>query len=557
MFGCSAQLFLSLFKSDDESPPPLLRYRSSTPFILTTICIAVFTDIFLYGIVVPVIPFALTRRAGVANEDVQRWVSILLAVYGAALVAFSPFCGWLADRSKSRRLSLLFGLLTLGGATLMLCLGRTISVFVLGRLLQGISAAIVWTVGLALLVDTVGPEEVGQVMGFVSVSMSVGILVAPLLGGVVYSRAGYYGVYYMAFALIILDIILRLTMIEKKFAVKWEKKDARMEEDKTSSEGQQNTCSPEPNAGIHINKSSRQIEEKSNPENGLRTEQITSLGEAPTTFKIQRTPLFSNQDTKFEEPEPPCKPNSLQNSSPRPAPPASPSPVERRMRSPMLILLSSRRLLSGLYCTLVQSILMTAWDAVLPLRVAFLFDWQSLGAGLIFLPLVLPSFLAPAVGAFTDKYGSRLATAMGFIIATPVVILLRLVDHSGTRQIVLLCGLLALLGVALTILMTPLLAEITYILSSKEQKHPGLFGETGAYAQAYGLFNCAFAGGMLLGPIWAGLLVGRVGWADMCLTLGALAAVSTIPAVLFTNGWIRDREQREGDENRGRVENLE
>lgn len=51
--------------------------------------------------------------------------------------------------------------------------------------------------------------------------MSVGILLAPLLGGVVYERAGYYPVFYMAFGLIALDILLRMVLIEKKIARQW------------------------------------------------------------------------------------------------------------------------------------------------------------------------------------------------------------------------------------------------------------------------------------------------------------------------------------------------
>ena len=97
--------FLSGEKLSPSSPPPyLLSLRSSKLFILTTICIAVFTDVFLYGIVVPVIPFALSSRAGVAQSSVQSWVSVLLAVYGAALLVSSPLAGWYADRSSSRRL---------------------------------------------------------------------------------------------------------------------------------------------------------------------------------------------------------------------------------------------------------------------------------------------------------------------------------------------------------------------------------------------------------------------------------------------------------------------
>lgn len=38
-------------------------------------------------------------------------------------------------------------------------------------------------------------------MGYVTMSMSVAVLVAPLLGGVVYARAGYFAVFYMAFGM--------------------------------------------------------------------------------------------------------------------------------------------------------------------------------------------------------------------------------------------------------------------------------------------------------------------------------------------------------------------
>jgi len=150
--------FLSGKRIDATTPPPyLLHLRSSRGFILTTICIAVAT-----GMIVPVIPFALTSRAGVTQSSLQKWTSILLGVYGAALFMCSPLAGFYADRSSSRRLPLLVGLLALAGATLMLCLARNISLLVIGRLLQGASASIVWTVGLALPVDTVGQNEIGE-----------------------------------------------------------------------------------------------------------------------------------------------------------------------------------------------------------------------------------------------------------------------------------------------------------------------------------------------------------------------------------------------------------
>jgi hypothetical protein len=64
--------FLNGERVDSTSAPPyLLKVRSSKWFILSTICVAVFTDIFLYGIIVPVLPFALSLRAGVPESSVQ------------------------------------------------------------------------------------------------------------------------------------------------------------------------------------------------------------------------------------------------------------------------------------------------------------------------------------------------------------------------------------------------------------------------------------------------------------------------------------------------------
>lgn len=74
-----------------------------------------------------------------------------------------------------------------------------------------------WSVGSALLVDTMD-KAIGVAMGYVGISMSVGLLIAPAIGGAVYNAAGYYAVYYIAFGVVAVDILLRLFMIEKKVA---------------------------------------------------------------------------------------------------------------------------------------------------------------------------------------------------------------------------------------------------------------------------------------------------------------------------------------------------
>jgi MFS family permease len=206
--------FLSGKKKDQDSKPPLfLAFRSSTLFIGAAVCIAIFSDILLYGIIVPVVPYSLTVQVGIPEHEVQQWTAILLACYSGALFLGSPIAGVYADHTSSRRLPLLIGLLALTGSTIMLCLGKSIGVLIVGRILQGLSAAIVWSVGLALLVDTTG-RNVGIAMGYVSIAMSVGLLIAPLIGGGVYAAAGYYAVFYIGFGFIALDFLLRFLLVE-------------------------------------------------------------------------------------------------------------------------------------------------------------------------------------------------------------------------------------------------------------------------------------------------------------------------------------------------------
>ena len=85
------------------SPPLGLRWRASTLFIIATVAVGIFTDLFLYGLIVPVLPFLLRERISLPQEEVQSSSSALLAAYAAASVCFSLPAGWIADRTSSRR----------------------------------------------------------------------------------------------------------------------------------------------------------------------------------------------------------------------------------------------------------------------------------------------------------------------------------------------------------------------------------------------------------------------------------------------------------------------
>ena len=68
--------------------------------------------------------------------------------------------------------------------------------------------------------DTVGNDEIGQWMGPVLSLANLGILIPPLLGGLVYGWLGYDAVFCSMLAIVCLDITLRLVMVEKQNASK-------------------------------------------------------------------------------------------------------------------------------------------------------------------------------------------------------------------------------------------------------------------------------------------------------------------------------------------------
>ena len=160
----------------------------------------------------------------------------------------------------------------------------------------------------------------------------------------------------------------------------------------------------------------------------------------------------------------------------------------------------------------------------------------------MFIPLVLPSFIGPVIGYWTDKHGPRWIAAGGLILSLPFWILLRLVDHDTVRQIVLLGALLAFIGAAVALTLISLMSEFSKVCDAKEKQDPNLFGGRSAYAQAYGIFNVAWAAGSLIGPLWAAAVEKKAGWKTMTWTLGLLNAVSAVPVVLYSGGMITRRK---------------
>lgn len=399
----------------------------------------------------------------------------------SGLLTTLAVAGYIADRVQSRRWPFLLGLVALGAATALLCVGTTLGLWIAGRIFQGMSAAVVWTVGLALLVDTIGKEDLGQAMGYAGMALTFGMLTGPLLGGVLYGKGGYYAVFGLSFGLIGVDIFFRLVMIERKYAVKW--------------------LEPEPSS------SSSPSEQ---PDKEALAESNANTGAAD-----------SNHGHEPENTSSPAK------------------------YGPLATLLSSERILATIWAYFVFSVILTSFDSVLPIFTQDTFHWNQTAQGLIFFPLELPHLIDPLVGFVIDRYPNarRYLGAAAFLAAVPVFVLLRLVTDNSIGDKVLLCALLALVGACLAVAIIPLMVEVTYAVMDKEEKTPQIFGPGGAMALAYGVLNAAYAAGSVVGPFFAGFVRDSAGWGTMTWALALLTGVSGVPVFLFVGGtfWRRHR----------------
>lgn len=388
--------------------------------------------------------------------------------------------GYVADRVQSRRTPFILGLIALGGGTALLCVGTTLGLWIAGRIVLGVSGAVVWTVGLAILVDTIGRDGIGQAMGYTGMAITVGMLGGPLLGGVVYGKGGYYAVFGMSFGLIALDIFFRLVMIERKDAVKW------LETEKPPSEQ-----TDEKRAGALAESNADAAVSERNP------------GHEPET---------APQKTKYGR-------------------------VATLLSSERIVVTIWGYFIVSVIFTSFDSVL------PIFTKLTFNWKQTAQGVIFIplELPQLIGPLIGFIIDRYPSS--RRYLGAAAFFSAVPTFVLLRFVSHNTTEQKVLLCALLALVGTCIALALIPLMVEVTYAVMAREEQSPHVFGKGGAMALAYGLLNSAFAAGSIIGPFLAGFIRVAAGWGTMAWALALITGLSGVPVLLFMDGVIWKRHQ--------------
>lgn len=456
-----------------------LSWRSKTPFIVTTVALGLFTDLFLYGLPLPLLPYILKERLRLPATKIQSYLSSLLAAHTLSSLCFCPVAGILTDRFSARKLPYLIGVVALLLATILFFLGHNMATLVIARVLQGSTGAFVWTVGQAILIDTVGAENVGKATGSIYGMISVGVVAAPVLGGILYHRIGFAGPLALGCSLLGVDLIMRLLMVDKKIA-----------------------------AGLGIK----------NREPAEQHQHSEDTWEEGPQDPLLKTPHVQAYLIPAEQPR------VIQS-------------------YPILYCFKDARMLTANWITLIQAILLSALDATVPTVGEEYYDFNSLQTGLLFLPILLPCLiLGPVAGRIMDRRGSRIVVVLGFGLVAPVFILLRIVQPGGHIRILIYCIILTLCGTCLAATNPPALVEPLLVIEGYQKANPELFGPNGQYGQVSSVTGLVYNAGTALGAVLAGTLKNAVGYGNMNLVTAALALVTALLGFFYTSAKPVDRE---------------
>ncbi|RAH66067.1 MFS transporter [Aspergillus aculeatinus CBS 121060] len=191
------------------------KWRSSPLFIVGAMAIALFTDTFLYTFLVPILPYVLENRLGLDVALTQRMSFALLSESAVASLVTSPFIGHYADGLSSKRALLVGSLVAALIGSIILAMATTTFTLFAGRLVQAIASSFIWVVGYATIADNVRPEHLGKTYGVISLIVAAGTSGGPMVAGILFELGGYWVAWSSAFAILIVDIVLRFLMLEK------------------------------------------------------------------------------------------------------------------------------------------------------------------------------------------------------------------------------------------------------------------------------------------------------------------------------------------------------
>lgn len=131
------------------------------------------------GLIMPVLPTLLNEF--VSENSLATHYGVLLALYATMQVIFSPILGRLSDK-YGRKPILLFSLLGAAFDYLLMAFSATLWMLYIGRIIAGITGA-TGAVCASAMSDVTPTKNRTRYFGFLGGAFGVGLIIGPMLGG--------------------------------------------------------------------------------------------------------------------------------------------------------------------------------------------------------------------------------------------------------------------------------------------------------------------------------------------------------------------------------------
>lgn len=149
------------------------------------------------------INIAIPSMAEEFQLPVEQLSWVVTAYLLGSASALLPF-GKLADiigRKRLYRIGIAAIIITTTGSGL----APSMDILVLFRLLQGVSLAMIFSTGMAMLVSSHKPEERGKVIGYSSAAVYIGLSLGPVIGGMITQYFGWRLIFFLTAAGLVLS----------------------------------------------------------------------------------------------------------------------------------------------------------------------------------------------------------------------------------------------------------------------------------------------------------------------------------------------------------------
>lgn len=144
-------------------------------------------------------------------------VQAVVVAYLAALTASVVIAGKFGDR-RGLKPMLVAGLGVFAAASLLCALAPDLEWLIAARALQGIGAAFLMTLAMALMRQAAGEAHVGRAMGVLGTVSALGTALGPALGGLLIAGAGWRGIFWVQVPLALLALVLTVSMLPEETA---------------------------------------------------------------------------------------------------------------------------------------------------------------------------------------------------------------------------------------------------------------------------------------------------------------------------------------------------